>query len=164
MWRRPKLWPSKALTKIPQLKSRVAPKTYLQQQEVDQLERCKELGVNVELRDIDGMTLPMMIVLGENEVFNMKDFAYCATDDLTGWYEKVDGERKHFEGFFNGFKIDRNSAELMVMTARLKAEIITQEDFDAIINPPVEEEEASEEAAPAVIKPAEPTEASVFKT
>ncbi len=139
-------------------------KDYLQQQEVDQLERCKELGVDVELRALDGMTLPMMIVLGENEVFNMKDFAYCATDDLTGWYEKVDGERKHFEGFFKGFKIDRNAAELMVMTARLKAEIISQEDFDAIINPPVEEEEASEETAPAVIKPAEPTEASVFKT
>ena len=141
-------------------------KEYLEKEEAEQLERCKELGVTTDLRDIDGMTLPMMIKLGENEVKSMEDFAYCATDDLTGWYEKVDGQRKHFEGFFNDFKIDRNTAELMVMTARLKAEIITQEDFDAIINPPVEDENAEEgaEVTPAVIKPAEPTEASVFKT
>ncbi len=140
-------------------------KDYLAQQEAEQLERLKELGVDLELREIDGLTLPMMIALGENEVFNMKDLAYCATDDLTGWYEKVDGERKHFEGFFSTFKIDRNSAELMVMTARLKAGIISQEDFDAIINPPQEESaEETTSTIPSAIKPAEPTEASVFKT
>lgn len=140
-------------------------KDYLDQQETDQIARCKELGVSDDLRDIEGMTLPMMIILGENEVFSMEDFAYCATDDLTGWYEKVDGERKHFEGYFNDFKVNRDGAELMVMTARLKAGIITQEDFDAILNPPVEEGAAEEEATtiPSTIKP-EPTEASVFKT
>lgn len=140
-------------------------KDYLDQQETDQIARCKELGVSDDLRDIEGMTLPMMIILGENEVFSMEDFAYCATDDLTGWYEKVDGERKHFEGYFNDFKVNRDGAELMVMTARLKAGIITQEDFDAILNPPVEEGASEEEATtvPSTIKP-EPTEASVFKT
>jgi transcription termination/antitermination protein NusA len=138
-------------------------KEYLEKEEAEQIARCEELGIKDELREIDGMTLPMMLKLGENEVFSMEDFAYCATDDLTGWYEKVEGERKHFEGYFNDFKINRDEAELMVMTARLKAEIITQEDFDAIINPPVEEE-AAEEGIPSAIKPAEPTEASVFKT
>jgi N utilization substance protein A len=138
-------------------------KDFLEQQETERLERCKELGVSEDLREIEGMTLPMMIKLGENDVFSMQDFAYCATDDLTGWYEKVDGERKHFEGFFNDFKINRDAAELMVMTARLKEGIISQEDFDAIINP-VAEEVTTEETTPSTIKPAEPTEASVFKT
>ncbi len=142
-------------------------KDFLEQQEADQLARCKELGVSDELREIDGMTLPMMIKLGENDVFSMEDFAYCATDDLTGWYEKVDGERKHFEGFFNDFKINRDEAELMVMTARLKAGIISQEDYDAILNPPAPEEDEVEEKTPGVpsaIKPASPDQTNIFKT
>jgi len=138
---------------------------FLARREAEQLARCEELGVKEDLREIEDLTLPMVIALGENEVLSLEDLAYCATDDLAGWYEKKDGERKHYEGFLNAFKVNRDTAELMIMTARLKAKIISQEDFDAIINPPTPEEENAPEAegeTPAT--PAEPTTESVFKT
>ena len=139
---------------------------YLEKEEAEQIERCKELGVSDELREIEGMTLPMMIKLGEAEIRDMKEFAYCDVDELTGWYEKVDGERKHFEGLFEEFKIGKEAAQLMIMTARLKAQIISREDFDAIINPPQEEENPEEtiNRVPSAIKPAESTQTSIFKT
>ncbi|MCF6199647.1 MAG: transcription termination factor NusA [Hyphomicrobiaceae bacterium] len=142
-------------------------KDYLEQQEAEQLAECKKMGVLEELRELDGMTLPMMIVLGENKIFNMKEFAYCDIDELAGWYEKIEGQRKHFEGLFERFKIGRDTAQTMIMTARLKAEIISQEDFDAIMNPPEEEEVVDEKATssvPSAIKPAKPGEANIFKS
>jgi len=113
------------------------------------------------------MTLPMMIVLGENKILNMKEFAYCDIDELAGWYEKVEGQRKHFEGLFERFKVGRDAARTMIMTARLKAQIISQEDFDAIMNPPEEEEVIDENAStsvPSAIKPAQPNEVNIFKS
>ena len=140
---------------------------YLEQQEADQLEQCQKLGVSEELRELEGMTLPMMIVLGNNKIFDMKEFAYCDIDELAGWYEKVEGQRKHFEGLFEPFKVSRDGAQTMIMTARLKAGIISKEDFDAIMNPPVEEEAVDENAAsavPSAIKPAKPDETNIFKS
>ena len=142
-------------------------KDYLEQQEAEQLAECKKMGVSEELRELDGMSLPMMIVLGENKILNMKEFAYCDIDELAGWYEKVEGQRKHFEGLFERFKVGRDAAQTMIMTARLKAGIISQEDFDAIMNPPVEEEVVDENATssvPSAIKPAKPGEANIFKS
>jgi N utilization substance protein A len=112
---------------------------FLQQQEAEQLERCRQLGVSEELRAIEGLTLPMMIALGGEGVRTVEDLAYCATDDLAGWYEKVEGERKHFTGILEPFKVNRDAAETIIMLARLKAGIISQADFDARLNPPAED-------------------------
>ena len=156
----------KVSTKTRRLKFRAA-QDYLEQQEAEQLAECKKLGVSEELRDLEDMTLPMMIVLGENKILNMKEFAYCDIDELAGWYEKVEGQRKHFEGLFERFKVGRDAARTMIMTARLKAQIISQEDFDAIMNPPEEEEVIDENAStsvPSAIKPAQPNEVNIFKS
>ena len=117
---------------------------YLEQKEAAMVARCEELGVTDDLREMEGLNLAMIVALGENEVRSLEDLAYCATDDLTGWYEKVDGERKHFNGYLEPFKVNRDNAEAIIMLARLKAGIITQEDYDALTNPPAEEGELAE--------------------
>ena len=48
----------------------------------------KALGVSDELKTIEGLTTPMLIKLGENEVRTVEDLAGCATDDLVGWTER----------------------------------------------------------------------------
>ena len=50
------------------------------------------------LRDIPGVTTQMMVALGENDIKTVEDLAGCATDDLSGWSERKDGETKHYAG------------------------------------------------------------------
>ena len=109
--------------------------------------RRQELGVADDITGMDGLDLKMIVTLGENDVKSVEDLAGCATDDLTGWTERVDGERKHYEGMLEGYKITSEAAEDLIMRARLKAGWVTQEDLDAMKAEEEAEEEAAEEIA-----------------
>jgi N utilization substance protein A len=105
-------------------------------------DKRKELGVADEVRDVPGITTAMLVKLGENGVKTVEDLAGCATDDLTGWTERKDGETKHEPGYFDGLNISREDAESIVMQARLKAGWITE----AELAPKAAEEEPAVEA------------------
>jgi N utilization substance protein A len=109
-------------------------------------EKRKELGVADDLLDTDGLDMKMIVTLGENDVKSLEDLAGCATDDLTGWTERVDGERKHYDGILEGYKVSAEEAEDLIMRARVKAGWITQEDLDAMRAAEVTEEGEEAEA------------------
>jgi N utilization substance protein A len=88
--------------------------------EAEHDERRVALGVSDDLRIIEGMTTPMMVKLGENEVKNVEDLAGCATDDLVGWTDR-EGDGKKHPGFLDGFDISREQADAMIMSARVHA-------------------------------------------
>jgi N utilization substance protein A len=113
---------------------------YLARIEAEQDARRKELGVDDQLREIDGITTPMLVALGENGVKTVEDFADLATDDLVGWTDGKGPEAVRHKGFFDGLEISRADAEGMIMAARVKL---------GWIEPPVEAAEAAEEAAEA---------------
>jgi len=131
----------------------------LEKLEKEQDEERVTLGVLDEVREIPGMTTAMMVVLGKDEIKSVEDFAGCAADDLMGWSERKDGETKKFPGLFDGMDISRVEAEEMVMTARLKAGWVTEEELAAMHEQPEDEEGVegeetaegeTETAAPAV--------------
>jgi N utilization substance protein A len=121
---------------------------YLERLENELQNRAAELGVNPELRQIDGMTARMMVALGEDGIKTIEDFAGCAADDLVGWSERKNGETKRFEGLFSKLDVSRTEAEAMIVQARLSAGWITEAD---LAKPEVVEsgEEAGEDAAQA---------------
>ena len=94
---------------------------YLARIEQEQDDRRRELGVEDELREIDGITTAMMVALGENEVKSLEDLAGCATDDLVGYTEGRGPEAVRHAGYLDGFELSRAEAEALIMAARLKA-------------------------------------------
>lgn len=94
---------------------------YLNRIEAENDARRIELGVADELRDIDGITTPMMVALGENEVKTVEDLAGCATDDLVGYTEGRGPEAVRHAGYLDGFEVSRAEAEAMIMAARVHA-------------------------------------------
>jgi len=100
----------------------------------------KELGVEDNLKDIPGVTTPMLVKFGENGIKSVEDLAGCATDDLTGWTERKDGESKREPGILDD--VSREEAEAMIMQARIKAGWVNEAD---LAQP--EAEAAPEEAA-----------------
>jgi N utilization substance protein A len=89
----------------------------------------------------------MLVALGKEDIKTLEDLAYCATDDLVGWVERKDGESQRFEGALSGFDVSRQEAEQIVMAARLKAGLVTEEDLAQ----PEEEEQAEGEAEAAAV-------------
>ena len=91
-------------------------------------EKCNELGIADDLLEIEDLSLKMIVTLGENDVKNLEDFAYCSSDDLLGWDEIVEGEKKREEGILEGFDISISQANDLIMSARVKLGIIPEED------------------------------------
>ncbi|UJQ93525.1 transcription termination factor NusA [Mariluticola halotolerans] len=102
---------------------------YLSAQEAALDDERKSLGVEDDLYEIPGLTAAMLVALGKEEIKSVDDFAGCAADDLVGWVERQDGEVKRFEGTFSDFPVSREEAEEMIMSARLKAGWVTEEDL-----------------------------------
>jgi N utilization substance protein A len=90
----------------------------------------KEMGVGDDLAAMEGLTPAMLVRLGENDIKSLEDFAGCVTDDLTGWFETVERRRVRQEGILEGFDINAEEAENMIMAARVEAGWITQAELD----------------------------------
>jgi N utilization substance protein A len=91
----------------------------------------------------------MLVALGENGVKTVEDLAGCATDDLTGWTERKDGESKHEPGYFDGLNVSREEAETMIMQARVKAGWVTEAELAPSPAPEAEAAPADTPAAEA---------------
>jgi N utilization substance protein A len=109
---------------------------YLARIEAEQEARREELGVADELKEVDGVTTPMLVAFGENDIRTMEDLAGCATDDLVGWTDGKGPEAVRHKGILDGFGTSRAEAEAMIMAARVKA---------GWIEPPAETEGSAEE-------------------
>ena len=62
----------------------------------------------------------MLVALGETGVKSLEDFADLATDDLTGWNERKNGETIKHKGAFAGLDVTAADAEAMIMQARVQ--------------------------------------------
>ena len=90
-------------------------------------ERCNVLGIADDLLEVEDLSLKMIVALGENDVKTLEDFAYCSSDDLLGWDEIVEGEKKREEGILEGFDISISQANDLIMSARVRLGIIPEE-------------------------------------
>jgi N utilization substance protein A len=94
---------------------------YLDKITAEQDARRKELGVADEVAEVEGVTLPMLVALGEADVKSVEDLAGCATDDLIGWTERKQGETVKHKGAFSELDVSAAEAEAIIMAARVKA-------------------------------------------
>jgi N utilization substance protein A len=118
---------------------------YLSQIEAELDAKRVELGVADELKDVPGVTTAMLVKLGENDIKTLEDLAGCATDALSGWTERKDGETIRHPGALDGFELARTDCEAMIMQARVKAGWITEADL-APPEPEAAEAEVAETA------------------
>ena len=102
---------------------------YLARIEAEYDARRRELGVEDALKDVPGVTTPMLVKFGENEIKTVEDLAGATTDDLVGWTERKDGESTRHAGVLDGFELAREDAEAIVMQARVKAGWISEADL-----------------------------------
>ena len=113
-------------------------RTYLDRRSKEFEDKRKALGVADDLAALEGLTPEMLVALGEAGVKTLEDLADCASDDLTGWTERKDGETKKHAGAFSNLDVGVDEANDMILRARVKL---------GWIELPVEEPEQPQEEA-----------------
>ena len=80
--------------------------------------KIKELGLDESLINLKGLTPGMLMTLGEKNILKLNDFADLASDELTGGYDIVKGERVKIDGYLEDFALSKDEADELIMTAR----------------------------------------------
>ena len=60
----------------------------------------------------------MLVTLGEQKILTLNDFADLASDELTGGYDIVKGERVRIKGYLEDFALSKKEADDLIMSAR----------------------------------------------
>jgi N utilization substance protein A len=93
-------------------------KEFHQKDQEDISERIKELGLEDLLINLKGLTPGMLVTLGEQKILTLEDFADLASDELTGGYDVVKGERVKIQGYLEDFALSKEEADELIMSAR----------------------------------------------
>ncbi|MBL8772927.1 MAG: transcription termination/antitermination protein NusA [Phenylobacterium sp.] len=92
---------------------------YLEKEAAEYDAKRRELGVEDGILEIEGITLPMAVALGEGDVKTIEDLAGLVPDDLRGWFETRNGERVREAGILEAFGLEPQDAEALIMRARI---------------------------------------------
>ena len=80
--------------------------------------RIKDLGLSDDLINLKGLTPGMLVTLGEQKILNLADFADLASDELTGGFDVVKGEKIKIQGYLEDFALSKTEADELIMSAR----------------------------------------------
>ena len=93
-------------------------KEYFQKDQEEISNKIKELGLDNELINLKGLTPGMLVTLGEQKILTLNDFADLASDELTGGYDIVKGEKIKIKGYLEDFALSKSEADELIMSAR----------------------------------------------
>ena len=93
-------------------------KEFHQKDQEDISKRIKDLGLADDLINLKGLTPGMLVTLGEQKILKLEDFADLASDELTGGFDVIKGEKIKIQGYLEDFALSKNEADELIMAAR----------------------------------------------
>ena len=93
-------------------------KEFYEKDQEDISQRIKDLGLEESLRNLKGLTPGMLMTLGEQKILKLEDFADLASDELTGGFDVIKGERIKIQGYLEDFALSKDEADELIMSAR----------------------------------------------
>ena len=76
------------------------------------------MGISDDLINLKGLTPGMLLTLGEQKILKLEDFADLASDELTGGFDVVKGEKIKIQGYLEDFALSKVEADELIMSAR----------------------------------------------
>ena len=103
---------------------------FLEEQAKKALDKAREMGVEDNLINFEGLTPHMLEALAEDDIKTLEDFATCADWELAGGWTTVDGERVKDDGILERFDVSLEEAQELVMTARIMLGWVDPDDLE----------------------------------
>ena len=95
-------------------------KEFYQKDQIAINNKIKELGLESELINHKGLTTVLLLTLGEQNILKLSDFADLSSDELTGAYDVIKGERIKIKGYLEEFALSKEESDELIMSAREK--------------------------------------------
>ena len=95
-------------------------KEYHKKSQEEIQKKIKDLGLESDLIQHDGLTPGMLLTLGEKKILTLNDFADLASDELIGGFDIIKGEKVKINGYLEDFALSRKEADELIMSARNK--------------------------------------------
>ena len=92
-------------------------KEFYEKDKEDTSDRIKELGLSEDLES-KGLTPGMLMTLGEQKILTLEDLADLASDELTGGFDEIKGQRIKIQGYLEDFALSKEEADELIMSAR----------------------------------------------
>ena len=107
---------------------------FLERVAVENDNKRRELGVEDDVMELEGVTPAFAVKLGEQGVKTVEDVAGLVPDDITGYREPgPDGKPVWVEGILKKNEMRKDDAQMFIMKARVVAGWIEQEAVDALL-------------------------------
>ncbi|MBC27108.1 MAG: transcription termination/antitermination protein NusA [Rhodospirillaceae bacterium] len=113
---------------------RLRARNYLTQETERLATRASELAIDENLKTLDGLTLEMVVTLGEAKIKTLEDFADLASDELIGTDD----------GILREYGVEPTAANELILRARVAAGWISQEDMASALAPEANEDNGAE--------------------
>jgi len=91
---------------------------YLVEEKENIEKKLKDLGVDNNLINHEGLTPGMLLTLGEKKIKTLKDFAELSSDELIGGYDEKKGIKYKIDGYLEEFALSKNEADDLIINAR----------------------------------------------
>ncbi|KIT14866.1 transcription termination factor NusA [Jannaschia aquimarina] len=101
---------------------------HIEEQNRKAMEHARELGLQDDLANFEGLSPQMLEALTEDGVKTLEEFATCADWELAGGWTTIDGERVKDDGLLEKFGLELEEARELVMTARVMLGWVTPEE------------------------------------
>ena len=93
-------------------------KEFYEKDQEEITKKIKDLGLENNLIKHEGLTAGMLVTLGEQKILTLTDFADLSSDELTGTYDIVKGERIKIKGYLEDFALSKKESDNLIMSAR----------------------------------------------
>ena len=117
---------------------------FLEKESQEALEKLRDLGVEEALLNFDGLSPPILLVLADDGLKNVEEFAKCADWELAGGWTTVDGERVKDDGLLEKFGVTLEEAQDLIMTARVILGWVNPDEISPVNSAEAEEENLQE--------------------
>ena len=104
----------------------------------------KRQGIEEALLNFDGLSPQMLLVLADDGIKNVEEFAKCADWELAGGWTTVDGERVKDDGLLEKFGVTLEEAQDLIMTARVILGWVNPDEISPVNSAEAEEEDLQE--------------------
>ena len=117
---------------------------FLEKESQEALDKLRDLGVEEALLNFDGLSPQMLLVLADDGIKKVEEFAKCADWELAGGWTTVDGERVKDDGLLEKFGVTLEEAQDLIMTARVILGWVNPDEISPVNSAEAEEENLQE--------------------
>ncbi|WP_018632985.1 transcription termination factor NusA [Neomegalonema perideroedes] len=96
------------------------------------LQHARDLGMQEDLMEFEGLSAPMLEALAESGVKTLQDFAEMADWELAGGWSTHNGRRVKDEGVLEKFDLSAEEARSLIIQARAAVGMISAEEIEAM--------------------------------